>query len=93
MLPLEDADLVLTTYHTIVSDFGDKSSPLHAMEWYRVVLDEGISIHYIQEMKASLTAFSSYHPTTSHNILQGRKRAESKIPLVSHRYTYPEQTR
>ncbi|PMD49328.1 uncharacterized protein K444DRAFT_622885 [Hyaloscypha bicolor E] len=39
-LQLEDADIVLTTYHTIVSDFGDKSSPLHAMEWYRVVLDE-----------------------------------------------------
>ncbi|KAG0649190.1 ATP-dependent helicase GTA, partial [Hyphodiscus hymeniophilus] len=39
-LMLEDADIVLTTYHTIVSDFGDKSSPLHAMEWYRVVLDE-----------------------------------------------------
>jgi hypothetical protein len=28
-----------------VSDFGDKSSPLHAMEWYRVVLDEGICEH------------------------------------------------
>jgi SNF2 family DNA or RNA helicase len=41
-LVLEDADIILTTYHTIVSDFGDKSSPLHAMEWYRVVLDEGI---------------------------------------------------
>ncbi|KAE9374274.1 hypothetical protein N431DRAFT_213326 [Stipitochalara longipes BDJ] len=40
LLPLEDADLVLTTYHTIVSDFSDKSSPLHGMEWYRVVLDE-----------------------------------------------------
>jgi len=45
LLPLEDADLVLTTYHTIVSDFGDKSSPLHKIAWYRLVLDEGTSTH------------------------------------------------
>ena len=45
LLPLEDADLVLTTYHTIVSDFDNKSSPLHKMHWYRLVLDEGKSTH------------------------------------------------
>jgi SNF2 family DNA or RNA helicase len=45
VLALETADLVLTTYYTIVSDFGDKLSLLHAMEWYRVVLDEGNAEH------------------------------------------------
>jgi len=41
---IEEADIVITTYHTLVADFkeiGDKSSPLHEVEWFRVVLDEG----------------------------------------------------
>lgn len=42
-LALEDADIVLTTYHTIVSDFGDKPSLLYAIEWHKVVLDKGTS--------------------------------------------------
>ncbi|KAH7333142.1 putative helicase [Rhexocercosporidium sp. MPI-PUGE-AT-0058] len=36
-----DADIVLTTYNTLVAEFGGKSSPLHKLYWYRVVLDEG----------------------------------------------------
>lgn len=38
---MEETDIVLTTYHTLVADFGEKSSPLHEIEWFRVVLDEG----------------------------------------------------
>lgn len=40
---LEAADLVLTTYATIASDFGKRNSILHNFAWFRVVLDEGIS--------------------------------------------------
>jgi SWI/SNF-related matrix-associated actin-dependent regulator of chromatin subfamily A3 len=38
---IEEVDIVLTTYHTLVTDFGEKSSPLHEINWFRVVLDEG----------------------------------------------------
>jgi SWI/SNF-related matrix-associated actin-dependent regulator of chromatin subfamily A3 len=38
---IEEADIVLTTYHTLVADFGEKSSPLHEVNFFRVVLDEG----------------------------------------------------
>lgn len=38
---IEEVDIVLTTYHTLVADFGEKSSPLHEVDWFRIVLDEG----------------------------------------------------
>jgi SNF2 family DNA or RNA helicase len=38
---IEEADIVLTTYHTLVVDYDKKSKPLHNIEWFRVVLDEG----------------------------------------------------
>ncbi|TVY89545.1 DNA repair protein RAD5B [Lachnellula willkommii] len=37
---IENTDIVLTTYHTLVADFGEKLSPLHKINWFRVVLDE-----------------------------------------------------
>jgi SNF2 family DNA or RNA helicase len=37
----EKVDIVVTTYHTLVADYKDKSSPLHKLEWFRIVLDEG----------------------------------------------------
>ncbi|KAF1957444.1 hypothetical protein CC80DRAFT_491551 [Byssothecium circinans] len=37
---LRNADLVLTTYHTLYSDFHRHKSPLHELEWHRLVLDE-----------------------------------------------------
>jgi len=38
---IEEVDIVLTTYHTLVADFGEKPSHLHEIDWFRVVLDEG----------------------------------------------------
>ncbi|XP_058603407.1 helicase-like transcription factor isoform X2 [Onychostoma macrolepis] len=39
---LSEQDVVLTTYNVLSSDFGNKaSSPLHKVNWLRVVLDEG----------------------------------------------------
>ncbi|XP_055361627.1 helicase-like transcription factor [Betta splendens] len=37
---LSSQDVVITTYNVLSSDFGDKS-PLHGVNWLRVVLDEG----------------------------------------------------
>ncbi|KAF1829386.1 hypothetical protein BDW02DRAFT_574017 [Decorospora gaudefroyi] len=37
---LVEADIVITTYHTLVSDFKGTKNDLRNMEWYRLVLDE-----------------------------------------------------
>ncbi|CAN9502449.1 unnamed protein product [Ophioblennius macclurei] len=37
---LSSQDVVITTYNVVSSDFGDKS-PLHGINWLRIVLDEG----------------------------------------------------
>lgn len=43
---LIDSDVVITTYNTLAKEFGvagqTRTSPLHSIEWFRVVLDEGI---------------------------------------------------
>jgi hypothetical protein len=38
---LAAADVVVTTYNTLATDYAKKNSPLHKISWYRVVLDEG----------------------------------------------------
>jgi SWI/SNF-related matrix-associated actin-dependent regulator of chromatin subfamily A3 len=38
---LADADIILTTYHTLAADFAAKKGPIHEIAWYRIVLDEG----------------------------------------------------
>jgi SNF2 family DNA or RNA helicase len=43
----EEFDIVLTTYHTLVSDFKERSG-LHELEWFRVVLDEGMRTKYAE---------------------------------------------
>ena len=36
-----EADIVITTYHTLASDFARAKHELREIEWYRLVLDEG----------------------------------------------------
>ncbi|KAL1650612.1 hypothetical protein SLS61_005861 [Didymella pomorum] len=37
---LRNADLVITTYHTLASDYSNAKGLLNQVEWYRLVLDE-----------------------------------------------------
>ncbi|RXM27412.1 Helicase-like transcription factor [Acipenser ruthenus] len=42
---LSSQDIVVTTYNVLAADFGNKNdSPLHKVDWLRVVLDEGHTI-------------------------------------------------
>lgn len=41
---LPTKNIVLTTYHTLASEYKDKRSLLHNINWFRVVLDEGTQI-------------------------------------------------
>lgn len=38
---LTDADIVITTYNTLATEYKNRPSILHDISWYRVVLDEG----------------------------------------------------
>ena len=53
---LEDVDIVLTTYHTLVADFREKPIPLHEVDWFRVVLDEGKENHSLASPGLRLTS-------------------------------------
>ncbi|CAO2649604.1 Nn.00g069890.m01.CDS01 [Neocucurbitaria sp. VM-36] len=46
-----DADIVITTYHTLASDFSAGKSLLSDIEWYRLVLDEA---HIIRRQSTTL---------------------------------------
>ncbi|XP_069008745.1 helicase-like transcription factor isoform X1 [Embiotoca jacksoni] len=48
---LSSQDVVITTYNVLSTDFGNKS-PLHGIDWLRVVLDEG---HIIRNPNAQMS--------------------------------------
>lgn len=37
-----DADIVITTYHTLASEVANSTHLINDIEWYRLVLDEGM---------------------------------------------------
>jgi hypothetical protein len=37
-----DADIVITTYHTLSCELSSSNNLINDIEWYRLVLDEGI---------------------------------------------------
>jgi hypothetical protein len=39
---LANSDIVLSTYYTVATEVLDAQSPLKYIEWFRIVLDEGI---------------------------------------------------
>jgi len=49
---IADADIILTTYHTLATE-RKRRSPLHAINWYRIVLDEA---HTIRRQATTLFA-------------------------------------
>jgi SWI/SNF-related matrix-associated actin-dependent regulator of chromatin subfamily A3 len=36
-----DADIVITTYHTLAAEVANSNNLVNDIEWYRLVLDEG----------------------------------------------------
>ncbi|KAF2261163.1 hypothetical protein CC78DRAFT_471061 [Lojkania enalia] len=54
---LRDADLVITTYHTLASDFASRKNPLNGIAWYRLVLDEA---HIIRRQSTGLNRTVSH---------------------------------
>ena len=39
---IANADVVLSTYHTLAGESAKTTSPLFKIHWFRIVLDEGI---------------------------------------------------
>lgn len=48
---LREADIIITTYHTLSADFRTQRNPLKGLEWYRIVLDEA---HIIRRQNTGL---------------------------------------
>jgi SNF2 family DNA or RNA helicase len=69
---IEHCDIVITTYNTLAREHGIKNnggsqSPLHDIEWYRVVLDEGKFERREKSTMEVLTPNSPHDSSSSHD--------------------------
>jgi SNF2 family DNA or RNA helicase len=63
---LLDYDIVLTTSTTVPTDHSKPSPPLELIDWFRIVLDEGVSYSNITDIGTadkSEAHFIRNHPT------------------------------
>ncbi len=56
---IADAEVVLSTYHTLAGESAKSTSPLLKIHWFRIILDEGIMNIYIDTGTLNLTLKSS----------------------------------
>ena len=59
---IADAEVVLSTYHTLAGESAKSTSPLFKIHWFRIILDEGIiNISIDTETLNLILSFSTYH--------------------------------
>jgi SNF2 family DNA or RNA helicase len=85
---LASSDVVVTTYNTLAADYAKRSSPLHKICWYRVVLDEGKGTLVPGRESANMN--SALHPASCHFLLRHLRCPRGQLPLVSHGHPHPE---
>jgi hypothetical protein len=89
---LRDADIVLTTYHTLAADITRKRKSLEGIAWYRLVLDEGEARDRTRS-SATLTFQSTYNPATVYLAKWSCYSAQSPFSMVPYGHTDTEPAR
>jgi SNF2 family DNA or RNA helicase len=67
---IANADIVLSTYHTVAGESSKTTSPLFRIYWFRIVLDEGT--YYLSNICYTLliTMLSTYHSHGLNSLLR-----------------------
>lgn len=84
MESLRNADLVITTYHTLASDYSNAKGLLNQVEWYRLVLDEGQYLDYSMILLSDQS--SAHHSTAEHGSQPDRSRYPREVQMVPNRH-------
>jgi SNF2 family DNA or RNA helicase len=58
---LDNTDIVLTTYETLLSDHNQGADPVFSQHWRRIVLDEGMHLHIrLPSVATYITGFAAH---------------------------------
>jgi len=92
---LQTADIVLTTYATVATEFCRGKSSLAKVKWFRIVLDEStISIRSLLELSVFTNIISrSRYQKSVHQAIPSHCKPPRCPSLVSYWYTYSKQSR